>query len=845
MWNANVNSKPLRLAAALALPFGAAVVIACGPDFPLQVLNDRAGTLKATPANSFAYEAAHLARSSDKLQANENDGAYAAPGKLSAADAADAAFMTPAQRAQLKAVRALKDGDAAYAQGADLPPAVRLYAAGAVDYLAAGAARARAQKRFQAVLDLPRDDGDKRAVWAAYMLGQSHAGAMSGAGNKPAEERAKATQAYTLARARAAAGAPDPNGLAVASYGEQARVFLVKGATPCGYLDFVNATPCADDVPAADLKQAIHLYAEQAARNSDSGVQSLRSIAAWALSDPERAQKLIDDPLSQRLLVSYALARVGDMNGDDASQPAEYDIWGGGYGYVDAARGAKDARVNPVLPSLVAALEKQGIALIADADRVAALAYRSGYYDLAQTLADRQRSALGSWVRAKLALRKGDVATAAQAYAEASKAFPQNDASVEPASLGLIKAEQSVLTLSRGQYVEAFDQLYNVTRAGQTREKEGSLSHPLYGDYSGDTWYLAERVLTVDELKTYVDAHVPATPVPAPPQKLPATPDKPYYEWLSAHPAQLSDYLRRLLARRLVREGRVADALPYFPDDQDLRYVDVDENYYTDGKRTLATWRYRATAKEYGDALNDAKHAWRAVTRAEAWYKAATLARRRGMEIMGYEEAPDYAGLGGMLAFGIGRTEVREYPHGDTSKAPLVKTPEQRAAADLPGPFVTADERKRYAASESKPNVRYHYRNIAADYIMKAADELPPRSQAFAAVLCQGAGFVYYDAALAPTLYRRYVKQGAAVPFSADFGQNCVEPDFKAAGRFPYVQAWKKTRHWVATHRALGVALLVALLAGAAALGVIAARAIKRHRSEQKSGPKNAEAAQD
>lgn len=821
-----MNIKHLRIAVALAIPFSAAVVIACGPDFPLQVLDDRAGTLKATPANSFAYEAAHLVKPGDALLANESDSTSDPSGKP---DAADAAFMTPVQLAQLKAVRALKDGDAAYAQGPDLPPAVRLYAAGAVDYLAAADAGTRARKRFQAVLDLPKTDGDKRAVWAAYMLGQSHAGAITAAGNKPGEERAKAIRAYALARSRAISGAPDPKGLAVASYGEQARVFLVGSTTMCGYLDFVNAMPCADDVPAADLKQAVRLYAEQAARNSNSGVQSLRIIAEWALSDAGRAQKLIDDPIAQRLLVGYALARVGDMSGADTSQPAEYDASWGGYGYVDAGRGGKDVKVNPVLPSLVAALQKRGIASIADADRVAALAYRSGMYELAQTLADKQRSALASWVRAKLALRKGDVAAAAQAYAEAAKDFPQNDASLEPASLGLIKAEQSVLTLSRGQYVEAFDQLYKVTTASQTRGKNDSLSHPLYSDYSGDTWYLAERVLTVDELKTYVDAHVPATPVPAPPSILPATPDKSYYDWISAHPPQLSDYLRRLLARRLVREGRVADALPYFPDDQDLRYVDVDENYYTDGKRTLAAWRYRATAKEYGGALNDAKHAWRAVTRAEAWYKAAILARRRGMEIMGYEEAPDYAGLGGMLAFGMGRMEVREDPRGDASKASLVKTPGQRAAVDLPGPFVTDEERKRYAASESKPNQRYHYRNIAVDYIMKSADELPARSQAFAAVLCQGTGFVYYDAALAPVPYRRYVKEGAAVPFSADFGQNCVEPDFKAAGRFPYVQAWKKTRHWTATHR--NAAIVAAALALIAAAAVVTGLVRRRRRS--------------
>ncbi|WP_193365591.1 hypothetical protein, partial [Herbaspirillum lusitanum] len=71
------------------------------------------------------------------------------------------------------------------------------------------------------------------------------------------------------------------------------------------------------------------------------------------------------------------------------------------------------------------------------------------------------------------------------------------------------------------------------------------------------------------------------------------------------------------------------------------------------------------------------------------------------MDIMGYEEAPDYAGLGGMLAFGMGRMEVREDPRDDASKAPLAKTPGQRAAVDLPGPFVTDEERKRYAASES------------------------------------------------------------------------------------------------------------------------------------------------
>src|SRR6266851_6776337 len=54
---------------ALSVPFA----LACGPDFPWQLLSNRAGTLRATPKNSFAFEAAHLvAPPKDKLKAVED-----------------------------------------------------------------------------------------------------------------------------------------------------------------------------------------------------------------------------------------------------------------------------------------------------------------------------------------------------------------------------------------------------------------------------------------------------------------------------------------------------------------------------------------------------------------------------------------------------------------------------------------------------------------------------------------------------------------------------------------------------------------------------------------------------
>ena len=122
-------------------------------------------------------------------------------------------------------------------------------------------------------------------------------------------------------------------------------------------------------------------------------------------------------------------------------------------------RARANVEPNPTLKSLVSALQALDVRRVANADRVAALAYRIGRYDLAQSLASRLDTALAWWVRAKLALRQGDSVQAAQAYARAAAAFPRADGSLDADSAGRMRAEQGVLTLSRGQYVEALDQL--------------------------------------------------------------------------------------------------------------------------------------------------------------------------------------------------------------------------------------------------------------------------------------------------------------------------------------------------------------------------------------------------
>ncbi|GBQ25211.1 tetratricopeptide repeat family protein 3 [Gluconacetobacter sacchari DSM 12717] len=759
------NALPRHgLAFALFSLAGISIVLACGMDFPTQLLDDREGTLKATPPTSFAYAASHLVVPGDSLRATrsapaplrspEDDATPPEPGMEA---------LSPLQQNRVATMRDAIDGDAAYARADGLPAAIRLYTAAAVDTdlarrTGAPDAAERARRRFQAVLDLPDGQGRDRAVWAAAMLGRLDLDRLFASGDGKARD--DASRAFAQARALARQGAPDPLSLAVASYGEQARSYLMDGGTACGWKAFLTDAPCADRIAPANLDQAIALYAQQAARGSNSGVTSLQLIASWAMKDSRRARRLIDDPLGQQLLVAYALARTGDIVNDDPRTASVYAAPDrGGQGYYDAARGIsgnscpyctaiRTIRPNPAIVTLVDAIRARGVARIAHADRLAALAYRGGRADLARTFASMQPTPLSHWVLAKLAIQQGDLTAAARQYAEAVKGFPTIGDGLAPREISRLRAEQGVLTLSRGQYVAAFDCLYAAADADS------------HGGIAFDAAYLAERVLTIDELRRDVDTHIPA-----------------------ARTAE-SDKIRSILARRLVRAGRVADALPYFPDDRDQRAP------------------IRAWARTYGQALHDAAHRWTAVGRAQAWFTAANLAHAHGMDIMGTEQDPDYAVFDGGFAMGAGRTLA-------DGQAPLPTTRAARAAIALPGPLVTEGERARFAASEATPYRRFHYRAIAVDQAENAADLLPPRSQAFAAVLCQAAG---WGTGARAELYHRYVRQGPSVPFAKDFGRHCAAPDFRSAAMDPYARPFARLHRWLHHHLVTPLADVMARL---------------------------------
>jgi hypothetical protein len=724
----------LGLSLALSLPLVPAQ--ACGPDFPLRLLGDRAQRLNELPESNFAFELSRIApTNSTRPRAPTVDGEYSPDRFLDNLEVREQTEQNqlPAAQAQLVArLRLLTDARQAEHQGAALPLELRLYTAGAVAF--AQGQDSLAADYFQRLLALPAAARPLRSTWAAYSLARlqtyasfppvtDDAATPTEAIALTAEAAAAARSNLLLVRTLADAGFDDPLDLRLASLGEQARVAKRQG----------------------DWSGAIELYASQLQQGAISGYSSLKMLAGELARMPEpQLLSLLPNLQVQQLLTAYLISHAGWSY--EGPSPSEQ--------------------------RLVQLLLRSDIANLANADRLAALSYQAGQYDTAAGLLTHAGdSGLAWWLRAKLALRAGDPAAASAAYAKAAKAFPQeedwgwrsNDSGdheqLKPHCR--VAGESALLALNRGDYLDAFTQLYA----------------------SGDIYWLdsavvAERVLSLDELKTYVDAEVSA-PAPATGGDLD-----------NYRPRPVAARLRELLGRRLLRAERYAEAPAYF-----------------------ASPQLQQAARDYGAARTAGAQGWDRTSRAQALYAAAVLARQQGMELLGYEMSPDFAFAGGSYSLDNHYWE----PFGPPPAANLAN----------------AAEAQRQAASQAQPNQRFHYRAVAAELAGQAADWLPARSQAFAASLCQASSWLIdTDSAGARRYYLRYTAQGALLPWAANFARNCPEPDFASA----HEQRW----HYRAI--VLGEAFTRYRWALLAALGVLTLglyRRLYRHNTTSVSVRKN------
>jgi len=737
----------IAITVALAAIGGA---LACGPDFPWQLLDDRRATMAEPVTFGFAFDARRLvpAPQDARRAVEQPDSSYVPPPEPEVvtferqeAESGTWQPLMPTLSARqrttetllhrLQAARAAADGAAALAAAAGLPAAVANYIAGAIEFRAERYDEAAVY--FDAIENLPPEQRSIRLVAASYMKGRIH---------QVQGEAEAARAAFRAAREHAEAGAPDPIGLAVASLGEEARVDLAQAGliSPSPWpIEVVD-----DPAKAASLiAHAVRLYAEQAARESRIAQLSLRQVASLLIADEDLLGRMIEEPVVRRLLVAYAVSREGPWDETSSKEVTSRVI---------------DAVLN--LPALTAGEE---------IDRLAALAYQAGRYDTAERLTAKTDRPLGLWLRAKLALRRGDRATAVRDWTAALAADQKaGDASdLDDSTQTRLRGETAVAKLSTGAYQDALHLLFP---AAQT--------------YWGDVAYVAERILTVDELKKFVDGLPPAGP--RPPR---VGPDEP-------RPRDRIEDLRALLARRLARDDRIAEALPYFPASIERWSDDPAER-----EVPLA-----AEAHAYADAMEAAKPGWRwhDISRAEALFKVAMLSRKRGMELLGTEGPPDVAAVDGNYPGGYGQ----ESPSGIAAT---------QTRTDPRDPLLGPDEATRFAASAPKPNKRFHYRVIATDRALAAADLLPRGSQAYAAALCWASRFAFAsdDADRARSIYHRYVTTGPYQPWAKRFGRDCPEPDFDAARDY-----WpKRIIRLVQRHTGLAVAAalaIVLLLAGSA-----------------------------
>src|SRR5581483_11580453 len=113
-----------------------------------------------------------------------------------------------------------------------------------------------ARRNWLAVLALPENERRHRSTWSAFMLGRLALAEFDAAPwpekDRAAERRNEARRRFRETREDAAAGLPDPLGLAAASRGWEARLAL----------------------HASDYVEAVHLYLAQAATGDDSAVLS-------------------------------------------------------------------------------------------------------------------------------------------------------------------------------------------------------------------------------------------------------------------------------------------------------------------------------------------------------------------------------------------------------------------------------------------------------------------------------------------------------------------------------------------------------------------------------------------
>lgn len=479
-----------------------------------------------------------------------------------------------------------------------------------------------ARNSWTTLLARPESERRFKSVWAAYMLGRSWQ-------NENAE---KALTFFSFTRALAAQGFVDSIGLASESLGWQARAHLDRG----------------------EYERAFELYAAQHASGDASARGSLRITALQALREsPPVLQRLATNRLARAMITAELVCNPSDFW--SSADPASW----------------------------LAALKRAGDVDADLAEQLALANYAGDDLEMVHFWIKRvPRSSVAQWIRAKLLVRDGKVNEATKILASISGAFPLFESTNAPnAALSENLFMRSYWHLTAGRHLLGELGVLRLHR----REYALALDAFLRGGFRYDAAYVAEQVLSVDELKSYVDAQWPEGVVNSIEDE--EGPD-------DLRPTNIAEHIRYVLARRLVRNERRLDAMAYFPA-QRLAVFQV-----LNGALALA---------DDGSQAND--------LRASNYYTAAWIVRTNGMELMGTEGAPDYA-----------------ISHGNFENGITINDREPFSTNSVTG--ASPEEVARVRAHAVVPATRWHYRAHAAALAYEAAKLWPNNDDRTALALC-------------------------------------------------------------------------------------------------------------
>jgi hypothetical protein len=473
----------------------------------------------------------------------------------------------------------------------------------------------KAKAAWEKLLNRPAEQRKYRSTWAAYMIGRVLLD------SKPQD----AIKWFKVVRELADKGLKDNLGLASYSIGWEARAELNQ----------------------KNYTRAIELYLAQMHTGDSMAYPSLQEVCSQVLrANAEFQREVAINPLARQIITNYILSRTTYY----APSPDE------------------------MTQKWLKAIESANINIVEEAGRFAWTAYSAGDMHLAAQWLSKapQDDIMAQWIAAKLLLQQGKISEATKQLVRVARIISPTEEMNEyqkydegrrwnepgEPEIKIIRGELGSLYISQRQYIESLDSL-------------------IRGGFWEDAAYVAERILTIDELKAYIDQ----------------TWDK-VSEEDATQEMSLPQRLRYLLARRLARLGRDENARPYYP----------------------LKWQNRLDA--YVHAIEDGNQQKLSKNkRAASLWKAAVIARYEGMELLGTELEPDWFIYDGSP---YGRKPMPDVRVGKLSEKITPSTTEeiQRTKQTIP------------------PDKRFHYRYIAIQYAWQAAELMPDNSDQTARVLC-------------------------------------------------------------------------------------------------------------